>query len=111
MDSDLIIPSENNKTEILNQIDALHEEHRLKILRELAIDYNNGLSEDSNSHINLDKYGSNTFDLIISLWMRGVKVPEGLGLGNPYNETFFEYVHYILPMDYLVENSPYSRYY
>lgn len=105
MDNDLIIPTENNKTEVLNQIDALHEEHRLKVLRELAIEYNNGLSEDSSCHIDLDKYGTSTFDLIISLWMRGIKVPPGLGFNDAYNETFLEYVHYILPMDYLVENA------
>ncbi len=92
MDSDLIIPSETNKTEVLNQIDALHEEHRLKILRELATKYNDDLIGMSYyaKHIKLEKHGNNAFDLIFSLWARGIKVPQGLALGEPYDDVFSE---------------------
>ena len=40
-DTDFIVPSENDKNAVLDQIDMLHEEHRLKVLRDLAIEYNN----------------------------------------------------------------------
>src|SRR5579883_2203746 len=102
MSSDLIIPSEIDKSTVLNQIDALHEEHRLKVLRALAIAYNN----NNHDHpIDLDKYGSDAFDLIISLWMRSIKVPSGLGLGDPHDKTFFNYTRNVCPRDYLVENT------
>ena len=90
MDSDLIIPSESNKIAVLNQIDALHEEHRLKILRDLATKYNDDLIGMSYyaKHIKLEKYGNSAFDLIFSLWARGIKVPEGLSFGEPYDDVF-----------------------
>src|SRR5579883_2075967 len=99
--NDLIIPSEHNKDIVLSQIDALHEEHRLNVFRALAMKYNN----DGHDHpIDLDKYGNNAFDLIISLWMRNVKVPSGMGLGDPHDKTLFNYSRETCPSDYLVEN-------
>ena len=115
-DTDFIIPSENDKSAVLNQIDMLHEEHRLKVLRDLAIEYNN---HDHDHPIDLDKYGSSAFDLIISLWMRDIKVPLGLGLDDPHDKTFFSYTNRH-SRDYLIEhsrvvmlvrNSPFVRFY
>ena len=93
MDTDFIIPSENDKSAVLNQIDALHEEHRLKVLRNLAIEYNNSLSgiEHCDKRIDLDKYGNNASDLIFSLWARKVKIPQGIAFGDPYDDIFEEY--------------------
>ena len=51
--------------------------------------------------------------------MRGVKVPPGLGIGDPHDKTFFSYT-ILDPRDYLVEharvvmlvrNSPFVRFY
>ena len=93
MDTDFIIPSENDKNAVLDQIDGLHEEHRLKILRDLATKYNDSLSGIAHceKRIDLDKYGNNASDLIFSLWARKVKIPQGMAFGDPYDDIFEEY--------------------
>ena len=107
MSNDLIIPSENDKTTVLNQIDALHEEHRLKILRGLAVEHNDSLSGMGHydRNIDLEKYGNTVFDLIFSLWMRGVKVPAGLAFGDLYDSELSSCAGSISPNDYSVEKS------
>lgn len=102
--SDFIIPSESDKNEGLSQIDVLHEEHRLKVLNDLADDYNDNLSPMRYPHDHIrKKYRTKAFDLIFSLWMRGVKVPEGMGLGEPYDSAFSVYMAYVWSEDYSVE--------
>ena len=87
--SDLIIPSENDKATVLNQIDALHEEHRMKILKELANDYNAN-EPYAYKHIDLTKDGTNAFDLIFALWARDIQIPQGLGFGDLYDSIFYD---------------------
>ena len=83
----MIIPSENNKTAVLNQIDALHEEHRLNTLRQCALEYKNMYGRN----INIDRYGTDALTLICALWMHCIPVPEGLGFGDIVDETFCDY--------------------
>ena len=79
-----------NKETVLTQIDRLHEEHRLKILRELAEQYNaNSPNVDG---INLNNCFT-ALDLIISLWMRGIKIPSGIAIDSRYDDTFANYVY------------------
>ena len=86
MSSDLIIPTEDNKSAVLDQIEKLHEKHRLNVLRGVAIEYNESIVDDQ-LHIDLQKH-TTAFDLIFSLWARRVKIPEGIGFGDPYDEIF-----------------------
>ena len=96
MSSDLIIPSEINKKTILDQIDTLHEEHRLKVLRELATQFNESEKQKeglTNLSIDLEKYGDSAFDLIFSLWARHVNIPEGIAYGEPFDDIFSRHAH------------------
>lgn len=74
-------------------IDAYTLSKQLESLRDLALEYNERPSTNPFNKIQLDKIGDNKFDLIVSLWQRGITIAEHLNItyGAPYDTTFKMY--------------------
>lgn len=87
LSGDFYIPpgAEAHNIEVWGQ--RLQAAHRFKALRDLAEQFNHYAPPNEPHPINLTR-DPNDIALILELWLRGIKIPELLTFGRPYDTEF-----------------------